>query len=79
MDIRMPVMDGYTATRKLRSLPRADARTIPIPAITADAFEEDTHLAPDAGTDGYLTKPIDPQRPCRTLSDTIQNSRLCQV
>lgn len=59
MDIRMPVMDGLAATRAIRALPRGDARTVPILAMTANAFEEDRALALQAGMTGYLVKPLD--------------------
>ena len=59
MDVQMPVMNGYDATRAIRSLPRADARTIPIIAMTANAFAEDEKEALDAGMDVHLAKPID--------------------
>ncbi len=72
MDIRMPVMDGYAATEKIRGLPRADARTVPVIAMTADAFEEDSRHALDTGMNEYLTKPIDPDRLYRILSDAIR-------
>jgi len=75
MDIRMPVLDGYGAARNIRALPRADAKSIPILAMTADAFQEDTRHALETGMDGYLAKPVDPERLCRALSDAIQNGR----
>ena len=59
MDIRMPVMDGLSATRAIRELDRSDAKTVPIIAMTANAFEEDRRLAIKAGMNGYLVKPID--------------------
>ena len=59
MDIRMPVMDGLSATRAIRELDRNDAKTVPIIAMTANAFEEDRRLAIKAGMNGYLVKPID--------------------
>lgn len=59
MDIRMPVMNGLEATRTIRNLEREDARTIPILAMTANAFEEDKIQAYEAGVDGYLVKPLD--------------------
>ncbi|MBU3876546.1 response regulator [Faecalicatena sp. AGMB00832] len=61
MDIRMPVMDGLEATRKIRSMTRPDARTLPILAMTANAFEEDKRMAYEAGVNGYLAKPLDVQ------------------
>lgn len=75
MDIRMPVLDGYGATEKIRALPRADAKTVPIIAMTADAFEEDIRHALESGMDGYLTKPIDPGHLRRTLANAIQTGR----
>jgi len=67
MDIRMPVMDGYTATGKIRELNRPDAMDIPIIAMTADAFQESIREAKKAGMDGYVTKPIDPRKLFETL------------
>ena len=59
MDVQMPVMDGYTAARRIRALPRADAAAVPILAMTADAFAEDISAARAAGMDGHLAKPLD--------------------
>lgn len=59
MDIRMPVMDGIEATKVIRGLDHPDAGTIPIVAMTANAFEEDKKEAFDAGMTGYLVKPLD--------------------
>ena len=59
MDIQMPVMDGYTASRRIRELKRSDARSVPILAMTADAFAEDIQLSKEAGMDGHLAKPLD--------------------
>lgn len=59
MDVQMPVMDGYEATRRIRSLPRPDARTVPIIAMTANAFSEDIENALAAGMDDVVTKPLD--------------------
>ena len=60
MDIRMPVMDGYQAAKAIRALARPDAKTVPILAMTADAFEEDVQKCLDAGMNGHVAKPIDP-------------------
>ena len=57
-DIKMPVMDGLTATRAIRALERADAKTIPIIAMTANAFEEDARKCLDAGMNVHLAKPL---------------------
>jgi signal transduction histidine kinase/CheY-like chemotaxis protein/AcrR family transcriptional regulator len=62
MDIRMPEMDGYEASRRIRVLGRADAAAVPIIAMTADAFEESIRAAKDAGMDAYITKPVEPQK-----------------
>ena len=59
MDIRMPVMDGYEATKAIRALARKDAATVSIIAMTADAFTGDTEKCKKAGMNGHLSKPID--------------------
>ncbi len=67
MDIHMPVMDGYAATKAIRAMSRPDAGTVPILAMTADAFAEDVQKCLDAGMNGHIAKPIDPQQLVRTL------------
>ena len=59
MDVQMPLMDGYTATRAIRMLPAGYQSRIPIIAMTANAFEEDRKAALDAGMDEHISKPID--------------------
>ena len=59
MDIMMPVMNGYEATKMIRSLDREDAKKIPIIAMTANAFTEDRIKAKEAGMDEHISKPID--------------------
>ena len=59
MDIMMPVMNGYEATKMIRSLDREDAKTIPIIAMTANAFTEDRIRAKEAGMDEHIAKPVD--------------------
>ena len=59
MDVQMPVMDGRTAAKAIRALNRADAKEIPIYAVSADAFVEDERLSRESGMNGHLTKPID--------------------
>lgn len=72
MDIRMPVMDGIAATRAIRALTRKDARTVPIIAMTANAFDEDKLVAIEAGMDGYLVKPIDMQQMIEALQSRLR-------
>ena len=62
MDIRMPEMDGLTATAKIRALDRADAKTVPIAALTATAFDEDVQRSLQAGMNVHLSKPTDPEQ-----------------
>ena len=59
MDVQMPVMDGYEATRTIRSLPREDVKTIPIIAMTANAMEEDKETALKNGMNAHIAKPLD--------------------
>ncbi|EEO27601.2 PAS domain S-box protein [Oxalobacter formigenes HOxBLS] len=59
MDIRMPVLDGMDATRVIRALPRRDAATVPVIAMSANAFDEDRKMALDAGINDYLVKPVE--------------------
>ena len=62
MDIQMPVMDGYEATKRIRALKDTQAANIPIIAMTANAFEEDKKMALSVGMNGYILKPIDVDR-----------------
>ena len=59
MDVQMPVMDGYEATRIIRSMSRKDAKDIPIIAMTANAMEEDKEMALKNGMDAHIAKPLD--------------------
>ena len=67
MDMRMPEMDGLTATRMIRGLDREDAKTIPIIALTANAFDEDVQRSLQSGLNAHLTKPIEPELLFETL------------
>ena len=58
MDVRMPILNGYEATQKIRALNRPDAQTIPIIAMTADAFSEDIKRCLDSGMNAHTAKPI---------------------
>ncbi len=62
MDIHMPVMDGYEATRQIRGMERADAAAVWIVAMTADAFVEDVRQAKEAGMNEHISKPVEPGR-----------------
>ena len=62
MDIQMPVMDGYEASRRIRALPRNDAKTVWIVAMTANAFVEDIRMSREAGMNEHCAKPVDPER-----------------
>ena len=59
MDIQMPVMDGYEATERIRALTDRSKASIPIIAMTANAFKEDRKRAAESGMDAYITKPVD--------------------
>jgi CheY-like chemotaxis protein len=71
MDVRMPVMDGLTATKTIRALPRPDAKTIPIIAMTANVFDEDVQRSLEAGMNAHLSKPIEPERLYDTMARLI--------
>ncbi len=68
MDIQMPVMDGYEATRQIRASSHPEARTIPIIAMTANAFEEDVQTALAAGMNAHIAKPVDMKKLKKTIS-----------
>ena len=72
MDIMMPVMDGLEACRTIRSLNRPDASTIPVIALTANAFFEDAKKCLDAGMNAHLTKPIDMKKMTQTIGNFIK-------
>ena len=73
MDVRMPVMDGLEATRAIRNLDRADAKTIPIIAMTANAFDEDVQRSLQAGMNAHLSKPVEPEHMYKTLQEFISD------
>ncbi len=68
MDLMMPVMSGYEATRVIRGLERSDAKSVPIIALSANAFEEDVTMARDAGMNEHLAKPVDMDRMFKVIS-----------
>ncbi len=71
MDIQMPKMDGYEATRQIRALEDKTKADIPIIAVTANAFEEDRHVAEEAGMNGHLAKPYDIPAIMKTLKELL--------
>ena len=75
MDIQMPVMDGYEATRAIRALPDAAKAAVPIVAMTANAFAEDVRAAEEAGMQGHVAKPIDITKLMETITGCSSGTR----
>ena len=71
MDVRMPEMDGLETAAAIRALDRPDAGTIPIIALTANAFDEDVQRSLQVGMDAHLSKPVDPEHLYQTLEELI--------
>ena len=71
MDVQMPVMDGYEATKLIRGFEDKALSNIPIVAMTANAFEEDKKNAFDAGMNAHISKPIDVKKLLDTLNNDI--------
>ena len=69
----MPEMDGLTATTEIRSAGRADSETIPIIALTANAFDEDVQRSLQAGLNAHLSKPVEPENLFETLESLIKD------
>lgn len=67
MDIQMPIMDGYEATRRIRALENTALSSVPIVAMTANAFDEDRKAAADCGMNGFISKPINMQEVIKAL------------
>ncbi|MDD3369356.1 MAG: response regulator [Lachnospiraceae bacterium] len=74
MDVQMPEMDGLTATANIRRMKKQGSKTIPIIAMTANAFDEDVKKSKDSGMDAHIAKPFDPQIVYETL-DRLINMR----
>lgn len=75
MDIMMPVMNGLDATKAIRAWERPDAKTIPIIAMTANAFEEDVKKCLDVGMNDHLAKPLDMKRVKQTICDQVKRNK----
>ena len=74
MDLRMPVMDGYEASRAIRTSAHPDAARVPIIALSADAYSGDIQKAHDCGMNGHLPKPLDPQMLLEMLQQEIRKA-----
>ncbi|MBQ3866010.1 MAG: response regulator, partial [Clostridia bacterium] len=72
---RMPEMDGLEAASRIRALDRPDAGTVPIIALTANAFDEDVQRSLQAGMNAHLSKPVEPEHLFRTLEELIWEAR----
>ena len=72
MDVQMPGMNGYEATRTIRAGNHPDADTIPIIAMTASVFSEDVQEAMDAGMNAYIPKPVDMDILCQTICSLLK-------
>ncbi len=75
MDIQMPVMNGYEATRAIRALPDAALSGIPIIAMTANVFQEDVQAAEDAGMNGHIAKPLDVEKMMAALTAVLEEHK----
>lgn len=75
MDVRMPIMDGLEATRTIRAMRKASSKTIPIIAMTANAFQEDVNLSLESGMNAHLAKPIEPSTLYASLNKFFQKSK----
>ncbi|MBQ9617504.1 MAG: response regulator [Oscillibacter sp.] len=73
MDVRMPIMTGLEATAAIRALPRPDAKTVPIIAMTANAFDEDVQRSLQVGMNAHLSKPVEPEHLYETLEILIRD------
>ena len=72
MDVQMPIMNGYEATKKIRELPNPKLAQIPIIAMTANAFTEDIQTAKDAGMNSHIAKPLDIEKMIETLTEVLK-------
>ena len=79
MDIRMPEMDGLEAAAYIRAMNRSDAKTIPIIALTANAFDEDVQRSLQVGMNAHLTKPVEPDHLYQTLGELIYEAEEAKI
>ena len=79
MDIMMPVMNGYEAAKRIRSLDREDAKKIPIIAMTANAFTEDRIRAKEAGMDEHIAKPVDAELLIKVIHKLVKCNGHCKI
>ena len=75
MDVQMPIMNGYDATRRIRASVHPEAKTIPIVAMTANTFAEDVRNSIEAGMNAHLAKPIDMAKVCETVGRLMEKKR----
>lgn len=75
MDIQMPVMDGYAATKEICSLENKELAAIPIIAVSANAYDEDVKASLSAGMNGHIAKPIDVKKLMMALSRVLKNKK----
>lgn len=78
MDVMMPVMNGIDAAKTIRSLNRPDAKTLPIIAMTANAFYEDAQKCLAAGMNAHLAKPLQIKKVKQTIAEWVKNNRICK-
>ena len=71
MDVRMPYMDGLKAARMIRASGKSDAKTIPIMAMTANAYDEDIQQSMEAGMNAHLVKPVEPNELYRAVQKAL--------
>ena len=72
MDIQMPVMDGYEAARTIRKLEDPDRSSLPIIALSANAFDEDRRMSRESGMNAHMAKPLDMSRLLELIATIIQ-------
>ena len=75
MDVMMPVMNGYEATKAIRSMDRTDAKVVPIIAMTANAFAEDKIKSRQAGMNEHISKPLDTKQVIQTVAALVKRYR----